>query len=186
MRGRETNPEFTREALGTPAGKKALDCIQCGVCAGSCHARFAMDWSPMQVIKMVELGMMDDALSSSTIWICTSCYTCTSRCPRGIEIPLFMSTLKYIAIRGGIRVRVKKKLRFHRAFSRILKRYGRLNELLLTVSLLGIGPRGLLRNTRLGFRLWKRGKVRPFPSKVKQKAQIKAIFEGASKGGRAR
>ena len=55
-----TNASFLEEIKKTPAGKKILDCIQCGVCAGSCHARFAMDHSPMQIIKMVHLGLKDD------------------------------------------------------------------------------------------------------------------------------
>lgn len=94
-------PYFVDEVIKMRGEEKVLDCLQCGVCSGSCPARFAMDYSPMQVIRMVQLGMKEAVFSSNTIWICAVCYCCTDRCPRGIDIGDVMATLRNLAIREG-------------------------------------------------------------------------------------
>lgn len=177
-----TNAPFLEEIKKTPAGKKILDCIQCGVCAGSCHARFAMDHSPMQIIKMVHLGLKDDILASSTIWICASCYTCTSRCPQGIDIPQLMSGLKNIAIENNVPAKIPTKPKFHKAFTEIVGKYGRMHEPQLQVKLLNkTSPKELVKNARLGLGMWRKGKVKLSPSRVEKKTDIDAIFKGALK-----
>ena len=175
-----TNPAFLDEIRKTAAGKKMLDCIQCGVCAGSCHARFAMDYSPMQIIKMVQLGLREDVLSSSTIWICASCYTCTSRCPQGIDIPILMSQLKNTAIKSNIPAKIPTKPKFHKTFTEIIGKYGRMHEPELQVRLMDKSdPSKLVNTARLGFRMWRKGKVRLSPSRIKQTRDVEAIFKSA-------
>jgi len=177
---RASDPVFLEETKKTVAGKKMLDCIQCGVCAGSCHARFAMDYSPMQIIKMVHLGLKEDVLSSSTIWICASCYTCTSRCPQGIDIPALMSQLKNMAIQNNIPAKIPTKPKFHKAFTEIVGKYGRMHEPELQVRLMDKSDLGQLFNTaRLGLRMWRKGKVKLSPSRIERKRDVEAIFKGA-------
>jgi heterodisulfide reductase subunit C len=176
------DPTFLEGVRKTVAGKKILNCIQCGVCAGSCHARFAMDYSPMQIIKMVHLGLKDDVLASSTIWICASCYTCTSRCPQGIDIPLLMSSLKNMAIENKVPAKIPTKPKFHKTFTKIVGKYGRMHEPQLQVALMDkTNPKELFKNARLGMKLWRKGKVKISPSKVSKKSDLDAIFENALK-----
>jgi heterodisulfide reductase subunit C len=171
---------FLGEVKKTAAGKKIVDCIQCGVCAGSCHARFAMDYGPMQIIKMAQLGLKEDVLSSSTIWICASCYTCTSRCPRGIDIPLLMSSLKNMAIENNVPAKIPAKPKFHKAFTEIVGKYGRMHEPQLQVRLMNkTSPKALFNNARLGLRLWRKGKVKMRPPRMQGKTQVKTIFRSA-------
>jgi heterodisulfide reductase subunit C len=173
---------FLGGVLKTEAGKKTLNCIQCGICAGSCHARFAMDYSPMQVIKMVNLGLKSDVLASSTIWICASCYTCTSRCPQGVDIPMLMSTLKNMALKSDVQAKIPSKPKFHKAFTEIVGQHGRMHEPQLQIKLLDKSNTGeLFHNMLFGFKMWRKGKIRFAPSKVKQTGQIKAIFENSLK-----
>jgi len=180
--GQTRDPAFLENVRKTVAGKKILNCIQCGVCAGSCHARFAMDYSPMQIIKMVHLGLKDDVLASSTIWICASCYTCTSRCPQGIDIPLLMSSLKNMAIENKVPAKIPTKPKFHKTFTEIVGKYGRMHEPQLQVALMDkTNPKELFKNARLGMKLWRKGKVRISPSKVNKKSDIDTIFENALK-----
>jgi heterodisulfide reductase subunit C len=171
------DPFFVEEVQGLPGGENVLDCIQCGVCSGSCDARFAMDYSPMQIIKMIHLGMKEEVLSSSTIWICAQCYTCATRCPRGIEIPLLMSTLKNIAIKIKA-TPGEKKLKFHESFVNVIKKYGRINEIDIMLPLFSkTNLKELYQKGLLGFRLWRKGKVKIRPSKIKQLDQILKIYE---------
>jgi heterodisulfide reductase subunit C len=175
---------FLDEVIKNPQGKKILDCIQCGVCAGSCHARFAMDYSPMQIIKMVHLGLREPVLTSSTIWICASCYACTTRCPRGIDIPLLMSTLKNMAIKNGAVSDSEIKPRFHRSFTKIVGKYGRMHEPELKMRLLPkTNLRELYQNAVLALRLWRKGKVRLQAPKIDQIDQISEIFDNLLKKG---
>jgi heterodisulfide reductase subunit C len=47
---------------------------------------------------MVQLGI-EEVLEAETIWICASCQTCLSRCPRGVDLPRVMEALRQIALR---------------------------------------------------------------------------------------
>jgi heterodisulfide reductase subunit C len=178
----KVDSSFLVDMEKTAAGKRILDCIQCGICAGSCHARFAMDYSPMQIIKMVQLGLKEDVLSSSTIWICASCYTCTSRCPRGIDIPLIMSSLKNMAIENKVPAKIPTKPKFHKAFTEIVGKYGRMHEPQLQVKLMKkTNPKDVMKNMRFGLKMYRKGKVKITPSRVKHTKDIEAIFKSAQK-----
>lgn len=178
------NQTFLEQLEKTAVGKRLLDCIQCGVCSGSCHARFAMDYSPMQIIKMTHLGLENDVLASSTIWICASCYTCTSRCPQGIDIPLLMSSLKNMAIDKKVPAKIPSKPKFHKAFTEIVGKHGRMNETELQLRLLDkTRPREVLRNARFGVQMWRKGKVKLSPSTIGRIKDLKAVFKSASKRG---
>lgn len=177
-----TNPLFTEEVMKLRGGENILDCIQCGVCGGSCPARFAMDYSPMQIIKMVHLGLKEMVLSSSTIWICASCYACTTRCPRGINITMLMSALKNLAMQEGISSPIEIKPKFHKSFLKIVKKYGRMHSPELMAKLVKkSSPGELFHLATLGLRLWRKGKVRLRASKINQTDQILSIFENATK-----
>jgi heterodisulfide reductase subunit C len=178
----KVDSSFLVDMEKTAAGKRILDCIQCGICAGSCHARFAMDYSPMQIIKMVQLGLKEDVLSSSTIWICASCYTCTSRCPRGVDIPLIMSSLKNMAIENKVPAKIPTKPKFHKAFTEIVGKYGRMHEPQLQVKLMKkTNPKDVMNNMRFGLKMYRKGKVKITPSRVKCAKDIEAIFKSAQK-----
>ncbi|HYB68822.1 MAG TPA: 4Fe-4S dicluster domain-containing protein [Candidatus Acidoferrales bacterium] len=180
VKNQNVDSSFLEEVKKTVAGKKILDCIQCGVCAGSCHARFAMDYGPMQIIKMAQLGLKEDVLSSSTIWICASCYTCTSRCPRGIDIPLLMSSLKNMAIENNVPAKIPAKPKFHKAFTEIVGKYGRMHEAQLQVRLMNkTSPKALFDNASLGLKMWRKGKVQMRPPRMRGKTEVKTIFRSA-------
>lgn len=173
-----TDPSFIEEIKKMPSGNKILDCIQCGVCAGSCHARFAMDYSPMQIIKMAHLGLKQQILASSTIWICASCYTCASRCPRGLDIPAIMSGFKNIAMKNNVPAPIALKPKFHKTFTEIVGKYGRMHEPELQMKLANKASlRELLRNVSLGLRMYRKGKLKLQPSKLKQSTHFSEIVK---------
>jgi heterodisulfide reductase subunit C len=83
------------------SGQDLLACNQCGKCSAGCPVVAAMDLLPNQVIRMAQLGM-EEVLESSTIWICASCLTCATRCPKGVDLPRLMEALRQIALRRGV------------------------------------------------------------------------------------
>jgi len=173
---------FIEEIKKIPGGDKILDCIQCGVCAGSCHARFAMDYSPMQILKMAHLGLKQEVLASSTIWTCASCYTCASRCPRGLNIPAIMSGFKNMAMKNNVPAPIALKPKFHKAFSEIVGKYGRMHEPELQMKLLNkTSPSELLHNASLGLRMFRKGKLKLKPSKLSQSTNFSKIVRNVLK-----
>ena len=151
---------FLEEVKKFPGGEKITDCIQCGICSGSCPTREWMDYSPMQVIRMVHSGLRNKALSTTSIWICASCYACTTRCPRGIDLPILMSNLKRLAIEAKVPARIKAKPIFHKTFTEIVEKYGRMYEPELYLKVADKRDLlGLFHNVSLGLRLMSKGKI---------------------------
>lgn len=91
---------FVRQVEET-SGQDLLACNQCGKCSAGCPVVAAMDILPSQVIRMAQLGM-EEVLESNTIWICASCLTCSTRCPKGVDVPRLMETLRQVSLRKGV------------------------------------------------------------------------------------
>jgi len=60
-----------------------------------------MDVLPNQMIRMAQLGMQQQLLETKAIWMCVSCLTCNSRCPKGIKIAEVIEALRKAAL-GGV------------------------------------------------------------------------------------
>jgi heterodisulfide reductase subunit C len=173
----EFRRDFLQEVMKMPGGEKILECIQCGSCAGGCPTRFAMDYSPMQIIKMINLGMKKEVLASSTIWVCSVCYTCATRCPRDVNFTTLMMSLRNKAIQEN-RVKNGTNSKFHEYFFEVVNKYGRLHEPELLVKLLDITDFNSLRhNASLGLRLLKKGKMKIGAPKTEQTSCLSNILE---------
>jgi len=176
----ESGKDFLREVMKMPGGEKILGCIQCGTCAGGCPTRFAMDYSPMQIIKMINLGMKRDVLSSSTIWVCSACYTCATRCPRNVSFTTLMMSLKNRAILENM-VENSVDSNFHKYFFEVVNKYGRIHEPELLVKLMDkTDLRSLQHNANLGLRLLKKGKLRMRAPKTEQNKWVNNMLEKTS------
>jgi heterodisulfide reductase subunit C len=183
---KKSRRNFVKEVMKMDGGEHILDCIQCGLCAGSCPTRFAMDYSPMQILKMVHLGMREQVLSSSTIWICSTCHTCATRCPRAVNITNLMMSLRNVAIEENFVNKKETKAKFHKSFFEVVNKYGRLHEpsLLLKIIKKTDAP-GLLHNASLGWRFLRRGRLKLRPEKIKHVAELDKMLEKTN-GGKAK
>jgi len=169
--------DFIKEVEKLPGGDKVLDCIQCGLCAGSCPTRFAMDYSPTQILKMINLGMREQVLSSSAIWECSSCHTCATRCPRGVEITTLMMSLKNLSLKENL-AESETKPKFHKSFFEVINKYGRLSEAaLLTKTMKKSDPKAIMHNASLGLRLARKGKMRLRPEKIEHTADLENMLK---------
>jgi ferredoxin len=84
------------------SGQKILSCYICGKCSAGCPISPMMDIQPHQIIRLIQLGQEEEVLKSGTIWLCSSCFTCASRCPRGINLAAIMEALRALVLRRGI------------------------------------------------------------------------------------
>lgn len=140
--------------------EKMLSCIQCGTCTASCPAAPAMDLSPRKMWRMVQLGLTEEVLRSKTMWLCSLCYQCQVRCPRGIPLTETITRLKELALERGI-VSSPESAAFYRSFANVMRRYGRMRELEFMVRFfLASNPLKALGFSKMGLTMLRRGKVR--------------------------
>ncbi len=169
--------DFIKEIRKMPGGENILECIQCGSCAGGCPSLFAMDYSPMQITKMINLGMKEEVLSSSTLWVCSTCHTCAARCPRNVDFSTLMMSLRNMSIRENL-VKDRAKSDFHKYFFKVAKKYGRIHEPELMIKFVDLTSfNSLLHNARLALRLLRRGKFPLRAQKIEQTSCICTILE---------
>ncbi|MEQ8973098.1 MAG: 4Fe-4S dicluster domain-containing protein [Coleofasciculus sp. C1-SOL-03] len=151
-------------------------CMQCGTCSGGCTNIDRMDISPRKLILLLQRGEWETILKSNTLWLCTSCYTCTSRCPRGVRPADVIETIKALAIREGIQ---NDSTRFNQIFVELVKKRGIVFEPELMHQYGGI--EAMLEQAELGVKLALRGKLSPFPAKVKDPKTFNQALDKASK-----
>jgi heterodisulfide reductase subunit C len=80
------------------SGEDLLKCYQCGKCAAGCPAAFAMDVLPSQLIRFLQLGLVEEVLSSDTPWFCAACQTCYARCPKGVDLSRIMEAIREVVL----------------------------------------------------------------------------------------
>ena len=135
-------------------------CMQCGVCAGSCPLGNAWDHTPQELFMMIRAGKREEVLTSSSMWMCTSCYNCISRCPRELPITHIMHGLANYAHRLGIAPKNQPTRKFAIKFWNNLAAKGRVNELKLGLALYFLngfvsGVVTALKAAPLGLNMWK-------------------------------
>ena len=156
-------------------------CYQCGKCSAGCPVAFAMDYPPRQIIRLLQLDLVDEALRADSIWICASCETCSARCPRNVDIASLMDALRREALAEGL-VTDKKVAAFNEGFLGGVKRFGRSFEAgILLYHNLKTGQ--LFKDMELGLPMMKRGKIEAHAHRIKGSQEVQAIFERTAQMG---
>ena len=161
----------------TPAGVQLRTCIQCGTCTASCPSVSAMDPTPRKMWRMVQLGLVEEVLHSRSMWLCSICYQCQVRCPRGIPLTETISKLKQLALQERIK-EWRESTVFYQAFSNVMRRYGRMREVeFMAHYFLSTNPLGALSYAGLGLTLLQRGKLRPEFPKLRGEGRLDRLFD---------
>jgi len=175
--GDKISQKFMDKVIAEGGENAAIaSCMQCGTCSGGCTNIDRMDISPRKLILLLQRGEWETILKSNTLWLCTSCYTCTSRCPRGVRPADVIEAVKALAIREGIQ---NDSTRFNQIFVELVKKRGIVFEPELMHQYGGI--EAMLEQAELGVKLALRGKLSPFPAKVKDPKKFNQALEKASK-----
>lgn len=164
------------------SGEKIQACYQCQKCSAGCPVAYAMDLLPNQVLRHIQYGHREKVLSSQTIWLCASCYTCGTRCPNGIDIAKIMDALRQAAIHSVSPLGEKEIPLFHSIFLNAVKSKGRIHELSLLLALKS-KTKSFFRDAGLGWKMFRRGKINLLPSSLHGGKEIQEIFKAYEKGG---
>jgi heterodisulfide reductase subunit C len=176
-------PDGRFMAEADPAGGVGLAaCYGCKKCSNGCPLTFAMDLHPYQVVRLAQLGQVERLKDCRTIWVCSACQTCFTRCPNEVDLPRFMDWLKEKVAKEGRTVEQKRTLLFHRQFLKEIARNGRVFEGSLMAGYMiksggAFGPEAM-KNARLGLAMLIRGRLKLTPSIIKDRRWLKALFKG--------
>ena len=159
------------------SGIKLKDCYQCGKCSASCPMVFQMDFPPNQLIRFAQLGQRETVLTSSTIWVCVSCITCTARCPKEIDIAGLMDVFREMSIKEKMATKEQRRIqKFHKSFLEVIRSNGRLYELMLMLKYKIRTLTPLQDAFKTPKMLWT-GKLKLWPHKIEKIEEIEKIFE---------
>jgi len=176
----ELRQVFLRQVEDIPAGERIKRCIQCGTCTGSCPVSYAMDISPRQLIALFRAGEMEAIMKSRTIWICASCYACTTRCPSGIKVTDIMYALKRTAMEKHRKSSAPQVQILANLFIDNLRSYGRLHEgTLIRKYYARTGVTKLLGFVPLVMKMYRTKRLALFPKKIKAYQSLSRIVKKA-------
>jgi heterodisulfide reductase subunit C len=167
----------TVQSLLEQARENVRTCIQCGTCSGSCPNEFAMDYTPRRLWRLVLTGEEDEIFDSRTFALCSACYYCTLRCPRGLPLTETMAMLKQAAFLARPSA-FKVSRDFYKNFMGSLRRHGRVNEMefMSLYFLSRMNPVLPLKYAPLGIKFMAKGKVKPTIPKLSQTGPLESIF----------
>ena len=173
---------FVEEVAAAPGGENIWDCIQCGICTGSCPAADEMEYPPRKIIAMIRAGIRDDVLSSSSMWHCLSCYMCTVRCPKGVKPTELAHALEYLATQKGFKVKGTRTPAMYRSFINSIKRHGRVHEfVMMFMFYLKTGLLWATSMLPMALKLFRRGRIPLKPHRIKGRNELKLILEKFAK-----
>lgn len=181
------DPGFKMEVIEA-GGEGISACYQCGTCSGGCPSVQDMDYTPRQIIRMVNFGMRDKVLSAKTPFICASCYQCQMRCPRDVKITEIMAAIKSLAIKYNYASKSTRGPAFYTSFNEIVYNLGRQFEPMLMLKAtfksrdnFGDKIKNLIRSAPMGIEFMKRGKLPLAPHKVKGIQEVQRIYENVKR-----
>jgi heterodisulfide reductase subunit C len=172
------------------SGENVSLCYQCKTCSSGCPVSFAMDIQPHQIIHMIRMGLKDEVLKSASIWLCVSCEACTTRCPNDIDVAKIIDALRMASIKSGLKLGDKRPSVFHDSVLSSVKKTGRLYELGMIGAytfksgdmVSNIKNGSLLDDAKVGWKLFKHGKLKLIPKRIKGRKEIKNLFKKLKRG----
>ena len=174
-----------------PAAFHNVDaCIQCGACVAACTSheadrhflgpaalakayRFVADTRESEDARTARLATLQEPAG---MWDCTRCNFCVQVCPKDVQPMEAIIRLRRAAIERGLTN--TGGARHVIGFRDLIAKYGRLNEALMPLKVIGVNFRHLLSVLPLGLRMLVKGKVpSPLHPGIQGVERIRAILE---------
>jgi heterodisulfide reductase subunit C len=173
----EPNPSFI-EQVSELSHQNVQRCYYCLRCSAGCPSAYAMDYTPAQILRLVQLGQKDTLLHSSAIWLCIGCETCGTRCPNQIHAGAVIDALRQIALHDHVPAAEPTVFTLHQAFLSTLRLWGRLHEvsMLAQFALANLTRRVIYGNIDMGTALFLKGKLELLPHRTHNIDQVRSLF----------
>jgi len=98
------NIESRDRILAKLRGRELVNCFQCIKCTSGCTALKLLELKPHEIIKLVNLGFVDELPSSDIIWTCVTCLKCVQRCPQKASPYHVIMALRNLAVEKEAKV----------------------------------------------------------------------------------
>jgi heterodisulfide reductase subunit C len=174
----KTDSTFVEE-IAKRSGENVFLCYQCRKCASGCPSRMFMDSTPAELMRYVQLGMVDEAMKGNTVWFCLSCQTCSARCPQDIDIAHVVDTIKILVQEKNIKADTKNARLLNRLWMTILKYMGKMYEAGLA-GMLNLFTGNPFKDLTLGIKMIRKRKLKLLPS-IKKPFSMMKMFSRAKK-----
>ncbi len=170
MNANATRDESLADRVERATGVNAHLCYQCQRCSAGCEMAEEFDLLPSEVLRAVQ---EDDSevLDSRTVWLCTQCQTCVTRCPHALDIPAVIDWFRQETLD---RASVPETARFFKAFLRNIRVFGRVYEAGL-MGELNLREGKPLRDLDMGLRMIRKGKIRLAPEFARPPRRVAAV-----------
>lgn len=89
-------------------GFSFFTCMQCGTCTGSCPSGRYTSLNTRRIVLSARRNK--DVYHDKDLWMCTTCYQCQERCPRGIKIVDGILTLRAESVHMNLIMPAHKKV----------------------------------------------------------------------------
>jgi heterodisulfide reductase subunit C len=158
-------------------GNSLSSCMQCGTCSGTCPVTGFMDQSPRRLIGAIHAGLKERVLKSNTYWYCASCYQCTVRCPRGIDVAEIMYALKRYSMWNSQHQDGMIGPVFSETFVKMIVKSGRSYEPVLATSyLFTYGVPEILQEAQTATSLMLKGRLPLLPPRIKRLENFQRVI----------
>lgn len=102
-------------------------CFTCSECSSACPIIFERSlFDPQAIVRMVNLNMTEELLTSPSIWLCIGCERCAEACSQTVKAHEIIKQLQRLAKSENIvddafemRIRQSEKIIYHRFFKEI-------------------------------------------------------------------
>ncbi len=168
-----TKGDMPTAVVGDETGFQS--CYGCAKCTSGCPVAEQMDIKPHQMVRLLQLGRIEELLSAAGPWLCVGCQTCLARCPNKVDIPLALAYIRSEAIRRGTVENAGNILFFDELLLRMIERRGRVNDGLMALRY-KLRAGGLLRDWRIGMKMFKAGKLKLTVPGVVDTDSVRRLF----------
>ena len=140
-----------------------------------------MDLMPREVIRLLQLGLVDEALRSKTPWICAQCAVCTARCPQNVDIAAIMRAVRHASKDAGYKP-VRESDLFDDLFIDGVRTHGRSNEQYLAAKY-NLASGHLLQDMGNAPKMMERGMVGMDMQNVQNREAVRNIVDKVLENG---
>jgi heterodisulfide reductase subunit C/quinone-modifying oxidoreductase subunit QmoC len=117
----------------TRSGASPMSCFQCAKCSSGCPVASRADVKPHELVRLVQMNQRRAVLGSRSIWECTSCQTCVTRCPQKVDIAAMNDALRAMSLAAGMAAPGTAVPVFNQVFLKAVRERGRVHEMGLMV-----------------------------------------------------